>query len=337
MRRLITKADRMEVRQAAFDRLIEKGFAMEDYRGMLIFTRDRADENRYDLMIYQGTASNPYANYYYRQVERRDAAVVDARKNFDSRVAYKAERKEKGGYHSTAAMAAAAIKTELQEKFPGIKFSVKSDTYSMGSSVRASWDDGPSYDEVDSLISKYQYGHFDGMNDIYEMSNVNDSIPQAKHVFAQRGMSPETKAILEPQAAEIWTDRDYRNRDILYIIFRKTSLPAGAKVTGLQRTDVTCGSAESFYYIAYEGGEEKKEEKQVAPKLEKVEVVPGEVQIIEYSEKAIAVIGDTKPIKDKLKSLGGKFNAYLSCGPGWIFTKTRLEEVQNSLNQLANV
>ena len=49
------------------------------------------------------------------------------------------------------------------------------------------------------------------------------------------------------------------------------------------------------------------------------------VFLIDYSEKAIAVYGDTKPIKDKLLSLGGKFNMNLTISgvkqPGWIFSK----------------
>ncbi len=67
------------------------------------------------------------------------------------------------------------------------------------------------------------------------------------------------------------------------------------------------------------------------PKFEAQEVQAGTVQIVDYSEKAIAVIGDTKPIKDKLKSLGGKFNFRLSCGAGWIFKKSDLERLQKAL------
>ena len=55
------------------------------------------------------------------------------------------------------------------------------------------------------------------------------------------------------------------------------------------------------------------------------------VSIIDYSEKAIAVIGNTKPIKDKLKELNGRFNFRLSCGPGWIFPKNRFEEIRQAL------
>lgn len=55
-------------------------------------------------------------------------------------------------------------------------------------------------------------------------------------------------------------------------------------------------------------------------------------QIINYSEKAIAVVGDTKEIKDSLKAMGGKFNRYLSCGAGWIFSARKREELENLLN-----
>lgn len=80
--------------------------------------------------------------------------------------------------------------------------------------------------------------------------------------------------------------------------------------------------------------EEVKEEKN-APAIEAPAVVNGEISIIDYSEKAFAVIGDTKPIKDKLKDIGGSFNARLRCGPGWIFSKKRLEAVQKFLQDLS--
>lgn len=56
------------------------------------------------------------------------------------------------------------------------------------------------------------------------------------------------------------------------------------------------------------------------------------VRIVPYSDKAFAVIGDTKPIKDTLKGLGGKFNPYLKCGAGWIFNLKKLDDVQKTLN-----
>lgn len=57
-----------------------------------------------------------------------------------------------------------------------------------------------------------------------------------------------------------------------------------------------------------------------------------ELQIIDYSEKALAVVGDTKAIKEKLKKLGGRFNSKLSCGAGWIFPKKALPKVQELID-----
>lgn len=49
--------------------------------------------------------------------------------------------------------------------------------------------------------------------------------------------------------------------------------------------------------------------------------------VVDYSEKCVALFGDTKPIKDELKKLGGRFNANLrpfdddTRVPGWVFPK----------------
>ena len=56
------------------------------------------------------------------------------------------------------------------------------------------------------------------------------------------------------------------------------------------------------------------------------------IQIINYSEKAIAIIGETRAIKDTLKNLGGRFNARLTCGAGWIFSKAKESTLRNALS-----
>ena len=58
------------------------------------------------------------------------------------------------------------------------------------------------------------------------------------------------------------------------------------------------------------------------------------VRLEQYTEKSIAVFGNTQPIKDKLKELGGKFNANLRGQPGWIFVlsaRPRIEEYISTL------
>jgi glyceraldehyde-3-phosphate dehydrogenase/erythrose-4-phosphate dehydrogenase len=90
-----------------------------------------------------------------------------------------------------AAQAATEIRKELKLKFPGFKFSVRSSNFSMGNSVDIDWTDGPTTEQVDAIVDKYQYGHFDGSIDMYEYSNKREDIPQAKFVQTQRSMSAE--------------------------------------------------------------------------------------------------------------------------------------------------
>jgi hypothetical protein len=63
------------------------------------------------------------------------------------------------------------------------------------------------------------------------------------------------------------------------------------------------------------------------------------LNIITYSEKAIAVIGNTKAHKDELRDAGGKFNPYLKCGAGWIFSarhKAKIEALVHAINGFAS-
>lgn len=59
-------------------------------------------------------------------------------------------------------------------------------------------------------------------------------------------------------------------------------------------------------------------------------------EIVDYSQKAIALFGDTKPIKDLLKAIGGKFNPRLTHNEekkaGWIFQQSKREELETIIN-----
>ena len=59
------------------------------------------------------------------------------------------------------------------------------------------------------------------------------------------------------------------------------------------------------------------------------------LEIVEYSEKAIAVFGDTKPIKEVLKDLNGLFRANLTYKgerrAGWIYSKKQERKVREAL------
>jgi glyceraldehyde-3-phosphate dehydrogenase/erythrose-4-phosphate dehydrogenase len=93
-----------------------------------------------------------------------------------------------------AAKAAKLIREELKKAFPGMKFSVTSDNFSMGDAVRISYQDGPKSDKVEAIVKKYQYGNFNGMEDIYEISNSIEGLFQVKFVTISRRASEEVKA-----------------------------------------------------------------------------------------------------------------------------------------------
>jgi len=63
--------------------------------------------------------------------------------------------------------------------------------------------------------------------------------------------------------------------------------------------------------------------------------VTGDFLIVDYSQKALAIFGDTRPIKDQLKALGGRFNPKLTHDgqkkAGWIFLKSKENELKNLL------
>lgn len=58
----------------------------------------------------------------------------------------------------------------------------------------------------------------------------------------------------------------------------------------------------------------------------------GGFEIVSYSDKAIAVFGDTRAVKDVLKALGGRFNPALRSNgekrAGWVFSKRQEEAVR---------
>jgi hypothetical protein len=94
---------------------------------------------------------------------------------------------------TNASKAAKEIKSILKKNFPNLMFSVKSMSYSMGDKVSVSYEDGPMTSDVEKLISQYQYGNFNGMEDIYEYSNVREDIPQTKYLFVERQMSDKVR------------------------------------------------------------------------------------------------------------------------------------------------
>lgn len=91
---------------------------------------------------------------------------------------------------------------------------------------------------------------------------------------------------------------------------------------------------------AYTAGDEAniciKATPQTAEATETAEPVTGGYTIVDYSEKSVAIFGDTKAIKKQLAALGGRFNKYLTLNgircAGWIFQKSKEDDLRRLIN-----
>ena len=127
-------------------------------------------------------------------------------------------------YKSEVARCAAEIRKILKEK--NIKASVKSQSYSMGDSVTVTIQEiiNPEiYNALKEELAKYQYGHYNGMEDIYENTNCIDEIPQTKHLFVEydwRLTDGFIQRLINVLVTKVDFDADYQYKrlagDILY-------------------------------------------------------------------------------------------------------------------------
>jgi hypothetical protein len=91
----------------------------------------------------------------------------------------KASRESDGAACIASKDVAKLVKVAVTAKFPGVKFSVKSDY----NSISVSWTDGPAQRVVQSVISQYSFGGFDGSIDL-AYSNKNWLLPDGSMVPA---------------------------------------------------------------------------------------------------------------------------------------------------------
>lgn len=149
-----------------------------------------------------------------------------------------------------AVQTAKIIRKVLKDKFPGIKFSVRSETYSMGSSININWTDGPNTKEVDQEIKIYSSSGFDGMIDLKYYINhwlLPDGSVIVAHdqgSTASGGMDPE---ILNPKPhpnaklVSFGADHVFTNRKIslakFKIVLEKVCNEYGCEIPPISGSD----------------------------------------------------------------------------------------------------
>jgi hypothetical protein len=171
------------------------------------------------------------------------------------------------------AQTARLVRAALAKAFPGTRFSVTSQSYSGGCSVRVRWTDGPLRAEVEPIASMFQGKRFDGSIDLawsaslWLMPDGTATVasdpgsagsggyhgpvrewmphPDAKlictgaYVFCDRATSPELNrrvaAWIERRGGweAIWRAQD--ERQAIYMVACRSRIVAGALVVAKER------------------------------------------------------------------------------------------------------
>jgi hypothetical protein len=191
----------------------------------------------------------------------------------------------------------ANIRKQLKDKFPNWKFSVTRDGHSRVSIVILS---GPLHFEFK-----------DGRNH----QQVNEYYIEENHTGEWKEFLLEIYKIAKSQNynPSIVEDSDYGHVPSYYI-------------------SMSIGDWDKPYVqLAIETMPKKNVDVTIATE------VPEGLELVDYSEKAIALFGNSKAIKDVLKELGGRFNPHLTNPKtnekqaGWIFSKKVKDKLESVL------
>ena len=216
------------------------------------------------------------------------------------------------------------IRADLKHHFPGVRFSVRKDHHS---TYYVNWNNGPTESDVCKVVDKYEDHSTDITGDFrdYNPSNFNKVFGGFDYVFTSRNIEKSIFDVLLPQFEKIYNCEDWHKEQILGRILRQTAIPEGATNFNIIVDDsFICGSIEEGYKITFD-----------LPEVTEVKaeaVISGDYKLIDYSDKAVALFGNTKPIRDTLKEIGGRFNPCLNVEgakvAGWVFPKAKRDVLE---------
>ena len=248
------------------------------------------------------------------------------------------EEKPAGGY-TDAVHVARNVRKDLARNFPGVKFSVR--TEGRYSQINIEWTDGPTEEEVKAVADKHQ--------EVCERDRWNEDIwdHRATHFTAvfggvqylwyRREISPERRNAKKAEILAVCPD--CKGDGFYYATIDQDkgadALFAMGDIQGLTWINADSVArvilAGTSFYQAPAPKPERKSKGKTRGKAQARAIAGAGLQLVDYSDKAVAVTGDTKPHAEALKRLGGRFNARLSCGPGWIFSKGKEGALREAL------
>lgn len=98
----------------------------------------------------------------------------------------------------TAVETAKLLRAELKREFPGVKFSVRTDTYSGGASIDVHWLDGPTEQQVSAVANRFTGSDFDGTIDMAS-SRYHWLTPQGEIYVAKVQGTVGSRGVIAPE------------------------------------------------------------------------------------------------------------------------------------------
>lgn len=230
------------------------------------------------------------------------------------------------GTYTDAAHVAKNIRTDLRMNFPGCKFSVRKESYDC---IRIEWTDGPTSEALEKVAGKHKrISEYDPYNpDLpdYRDTAFTEVFGGVDFIYYGREYTPERVQAYESEILAMCPGlaNDVHERDVYDLPgFTDVVRKYGNALSGRAWYNATAFARAILSGLDLSGETEK---------ADKPNGSTAGISIVDYSEKAIAIVGETKAIRERLKDLGGKFNSRLTCGAGWIFSKKKENEVKLAL------
>jgi hypothetical protein len=231
------------------------------------------------------------------EVARVEKARADAEERTTLLSSFSYLERATGSKKSSHALASSNLKKLLAREFPGVVFSVSSDSFSMGNSVDCRWEDGPTHDEVDKFADRFQNCDFDGSDDSthYRHTIWPELFGGAKYVNCHRETS---HARIIEVAAEFGHT----------ITFSERGAMQGAPDWETERMIYRETGARSFYVkpAAFAA---------MVATLEGISS-PGALMRLNAEKNGVEIVFSTKPaakVLERIKGAGFRWSRFSSC------------------------
>lgn len=264
------------------------------------------------------------------------------------------------------------LKKYLRQKY-NVECTIKSSKYSGGSSLSVEYTLGPDARVVEKELNRLQNGEFNSMEDIYDYKNKAERgivldgriLETYKYVFVKQSIPAEFRLEIAKlisskmkfgeiheciEQADLYKNFSttflgqwdwsglvhylFRVRNFVTQDYSKISLINFFTPDGSMEHQVEYIVNGTVYNTSMEFSQQPAIKKASRPEV-------NALRVVDYSDKAIAVLGDSTEIKEELQELGGRWNPHLTFEgekvKGWIFPKSRMDKVSDILIEYSQV